>query len=203
MTQQDAWSEYKITYLANLVSSTVFPDVAPATIGASQVPPESSFLVVPPNEIAAAYADVLNKGEESTFADLFQVDGDAFRTKVAEDRAKRLEEFNQTGAQTGSLTFSSAAGAYGPFALATLESGAIVAVSLTETDTVKPTNADAVIKLDGNPTVQALAGTANSATGFNTNFSDQLFFFVPNQAAGGQIQLLGYGSNILSAGVIK
>ncbi|WOQ70568.1 glycosyl transferase [Microbacterium limosum] len=204
LTQDDPWSEYRLTYLASLAASAEFPGgVAPATIGAAQVPPDSSFLVIEPQEIAAAYADVLNNGAESAYADLFQEDGDQFRVKVAEDRRTRLEQFNQTGAETGSLTFSSAAGAYEPIALATLESGAIVAVSVTETDTVRPTNEDAVIRLDGNPTVQALAGTSTSASGFETTFSDQLFFYVPNQADGGQIQLLGYASNILSAGVIQ
>ena len=204
LTQQDAWSEYKLTYLASLAASAEFPGgVAPATIGAALVPPESPFLVLEPKALAAAYADVIDKGAESSFASLFEEDGDQFRVKVAEDRRNRLEQFNQTGAETGSLTFSSAAGAYPAVGLATLESGAIVAVSLTETDTVKPTNSDAVIKLDGNPTAEALAGTASSASGFQTNFSDQLFFYVPNQADGGQIRLLGYASNILSAGVIQ
>ncbi len=204
LTQQDAWSEYKLTYLASLAASAEFPGgVAPATIGAALVPPDSPFLVLEPQELAAAYADVLNNGENSTFASLFEEEGDQFRVKVAEDRRTRLEQFNQTGAETGSLTFSSSAGAYPAIGLATLESGAIVAVSLTETDTVKPTNSDAVIKLEGNPTVEALAGTSSSASGFQTNFSDQLFFYVPNQADGGQIRLLGYASNILSAGVIQ
>lgn len=201
LQQADPWSEYKITYLAKL--ATTMPEVAGATIGASQVPPDSTFLLIAPNAVAAAYSDVLNKGEESEFAAIFAEEGDQFRAKVAEDRATRLAEFNKTAAETGSLTFSSAPGEHDAVALATLESGAIVAVTLTETDTVAPTNEDAVIKLDNNPTVQALAGTGTSATGFNTNFSDQLFFYVPNQAAGGKVQLLGFGSNILSAGVIS
>jgi hypothetical protein len=204
LTQEDAWSEYKLTYLASLAASAEFPGgVAPATIGAALVPPDSPFLILEPQELAAAYADVVDKGENSASASLFEEEGDQFRVKVAEDRRNRLEQFNQTGAETGSLTFSSAAGAYPAVGLATLESGAIVAVTLTETDTVKPTNSDAVIKLDGNATAEALAGTASSASGFQTNFSDQLFFYVPNQADGGQIRLLGYASNILSAGVIQ
>lgn len=204
LTQNDPWSEYKLTYLASLAASAEFPGgVAPSTIGAALVPPDSPFLLLEPQELAAAYADVLNNGDNSSFSSLFEEEGDQFRVKVADDRRTRLEQFNQTGAETGSLTFSSAAGAYPAVGLATLESGAIVAVSLTETDTVKPTNSDAVIKLDGNPTVEALAGTASSASGFQTNFSDQLFFYVPNQADGGQIRLLGYASNILSAGVIQ
>ncbi|MDX2375553.1 glycosyl transferase [Microbacterium sp. LRZ72] len=204
LTQEDPWSPYKVTYLASLAASAEFPGgVAPATIGAAQVPPDSSFLMIAPEDLAAAYTDVLNNGEDSEYHDMFAVDGDQFRVKVAEDRANRLEQFNETGAETGELTFSSSAGDYSPVALATLESGAIVAVSVTETDTVRPTNEDAVIRLEGNPTVEALAGTGSSPDGFRTNFSDQLFFFVPNQAAGGQIQLLGYSSNVVSAGEIE
>ena len=41
--------EYKLTYLASLAASAEFPGgVAPATIGASLVPPESSFLLLEP-----------------------------------------------------------------------------------------------------------------------------------------------------------
>jgi len=203
MSQEDPWSDYTLTYLAHFAASTTLPDVAGATIGASQVTPDSTFLVIAPDQLATAYADVINKGEESEFASLFSPDGDQFRAKLAEKRTQQLDAFNQTGAQTGTLSFSSAAGAYPAFAFATLESGAIVAVSLTETETVKSTNPDAVIKLDGNRAAQALSGMTSSAKGFETTHSDQLFFYVPNRAAGGQIELLGYSSQILSAGEIQ
>lgn len=203
MTQQDAWSPYKLSYLSSLEAETQMPDLAPAYIGATGVAPDSPFLVIPPDQLAAAYSDVLNKGEDSEFYELFEAGGDQFRAEVAADRQERLDEFNATGAQTGSLTFESAPGATAPLALATLESGAIVAVSLTETDTVKPTNADAVIKVGDNPTVKTLAGAEQSATGFTTTFSDQLFFYVPSQGSSEKIRLLGFASDILDAKVIK
>ncbi|MET0734601.1 MAG: glycosyl transferase [Microbacterium sp.] len=203
MTQADAWSPYKLTYQGSLEASTLIPELAATYVGASQVPPDSSFLVMPPNQVAAAYADVINKGEASEFYDMFEADGDQFRTSVAADRQKRLDEFNQTAATTGSLTFESVPGAHAPFALATLESGAIVAVNLNELDTVKPTNADAVIKLENNPTVKTLAGAEQSSTGFTTTFGDQLFFYVPGQGSTEKIRLLGYSSSILDAKVIK
>lgn len=203
MTQQDPWSPYRLEYLSSLEADTEMPDLAPAYIGATGVAPDSPFLVIAPNELSAAYADVLNKGEDSEFYDLFEAQGDQFRAGVEADRQKRLEEFNATGAQTGSLTFETAPGDTDPLALATLESGAIVAVSLTETDTVKPTNADAVIKVGDNPTVKTLAGAEQSATGFTTTFSDQLFFYVPSQGSTEKIRLLGYASDILDAKVIK
>ena len=74
---------------------------------------------------------------------------------------------------------------------------------MNEVDTVQPTNADAVIKVENNPTVKTLAGVDQSATGFTTTFSDQLFFYVPGQGSTEKIRLLGYGSEILDAKVIS
>ena len=69
-------------------------------------------------------------------------------------------------------------------------------------DTVVPTNTDAVIKLDNNPLVQTLTGVTQSSTGFTTTYLDQLFFFVPSQSSSKRIQLLGYSSAILDAKVV-
>ncbi len=66
-----------------------------------------------------------------------------------------------------------------------------MAVQVFEIDTVKPTNPDAVIKLDNNPTAKALAGTDQSQKGFTTTYSDQLFFYVPGQGSNEKIQMLG------------
>lgn len=202
LTQQDQWSPYKLTYLASLEAATKLPVVAPAYIGAVQPAPDSPFLLLPPAQLAEAYADILNAGEESQYYDLFDVASDQFRVSVAGDRQKRLDEFNQTGASTGELTFQAAPGSFEPRALATLESGAIVAVNIDEIDTVKPTNPDAVIKLENNPTVRTLSGAEQSPTGFTTTYTDQLFFYVPGQGSTEKIRLLGYASDILNAKVI-
>ncbi len=203
MTQQDAWSDYQLSYIGRLEASTSLPKLAPHYIGAAQIEPDSPFLLLPPDQIATAYADVINKGEESDYYDLFELEGDQLRASVTADRQRRLDEFNQTAASTGSLEFSSAAGPQAPFAMQTVESGAIVAVNINEIDTVKPTNTDAVIKVDGNQTVKALAGADQSATGFATTFTDQVFFYVPGPGSNEKIRLLGYSSDILDAKVIS
>jgi hypothetical protein len=203
LTQADPWSPYKLSYDGSLEASTNMPDLAPTYIGATQVPPDSSFLVMQPKDLAKNYADVINNGEKSQYYSMFETDGDHLRESITADRQKRLAEFMKTAAKTGSLTFTSAPGANPPFALATLESGAIVAVNLNETDIVRPTNKDAVIKLQNNPTVKTLAGVAQSATGFSTTFTDQVFFYVPGQGSSEKIRLLGYSSDILDAKVIK
>ncbi|GAA5030013.1 glycosyl transferase [Microbacterium fluvii] len=202
LTQDDPWSNYKLVYSANLEAATEMPALAPEYVGASAVPPDSSFLLLAPQDVAGAYADILTKGEKSEYYGLFDADTDMFRQSVAEDRAQRLEDFEKTGEDTGKLSFSSAAGPESPVSLATLESGAIVAVTTHETDIAKPTDSAAVIKLPKNPTVATLAGKTQSATGFTTTFSDQLFFYVPGQGSNEKIQLLGYSSDILGAKVI-
>lgn len=201
-TQEDAWSEYKLVYTANLAAGASM-NLAPAYVGAIAVEPSSPFLVMAPDQLAAAYADVLDKGNESEFAGYFDEESDSYRARVAEDRAQRIADFNKTGAKTGKLTFKTTAGTQPPLSLATLDSGAIVAVNVNEHDTVMATNDDAVIKVDSNPVVKTLADATQSASGFTTTFTDQLFFFVPAQSSNAKIEFLGYTSNILSAKVVK
>ncbi|WP_417564590.1 glycosyl transferase [Microbacterium sp.] len=203
MSQVDAWSEYKVDYVAQL-DATTLPDVAPTYVGAAAVQPDSSFLVMAPDKIAAAYADIIDKGDKSASAGAFAVADDPFVKGVADKRKEQQAEFAKTAKKTGRLTFAAVAGSAAPVALATLESGAVVAVNVNETETVKPTNKDAVIKLTNNPRVAALTGVKESQTGFTTTYSDQLFFYVPGVGAGdAQIRLLGYSSNILGAKVVS
>lgn len=202
MTQDDPWANYKVVYTGDLGASTELPSLAPHYIGAAQVPPDSSFLVVAPDELAAAYADVLDKGSSSTHAGLFDEAGDKFAQNVASDRQSRLDQFNQTATNTATLTFAASAGSEAPLALSTLESGAIVAVTVHETDTVTPANSDVVIKLDGNREVQGLTGVTESATGVSSTFADQLFFYVPAQGSTDKIRLLGSTSHIIDAKVL-
>lgn len=202
LTQADPWSEYKLAYLGDLLGSVEMPDLAPAYIGASQVPPASSFLSIAPDQLAGAYADLLNSGTESRFAALFDEQTDLFSQSVASNRQERRDAFNQTGAETGTIEFAAQAGTQTPLALATLESGAIVAVDVNEVDTVTPNSGDVVIKLDNNPTAQALTGVSESATGVSSTYADQLIFYVPAQGSSDKIRLLGYTSNILEAKVL-
>ncbi|WP_029144302.1 glycosyl transferase [Microbacterium luticocti] len=207
MTQVDPWSPYKVSYTGQL-EATKLPDVAPAYVGAAAVQPDSSFLVMPPAELAAAYADVIDKGDKSASAGAFDTADDLFLKGVTDKRKEQLADLSKTAGKsskkTAQMTFAAAAGGQAPLALATLESGAIVAVNVSETETVTPTDKNAVIKTDTNPRVKALTGVKESATGFVTTYSDQLFFYVPGVGSGdAKIRLLGYSSSILGAKVVS
>jgi hypothetical protein len=200
MTQEDPWSEYKLTYAAAMEPAAQLPKVAPVYVGAPQVQPDSPFLIMEPGELATAYADLLTNGDKSTYASTFDSETDKLRAAVDANRKQRLDDFNKTGAQTGQMSFTVAAGDQAPVALATLASGAIVAVNVDESENVKPTQDGAQIKASG--ATKALAGDSSS-TGYSTTYSDQLFFYVPAQGSTDKIRLLGYTSNIHDAQVIK
>lgn len=201
MTQEDPWSEYRVSYVGNLEASTNLPELAAPYVGATQVPPDSSFLVMPPDEVAAAYADLINNGQNSASWAAFDTANDLLLPAIEDNKRARTDELNQTGQGTAEISFSASAGPAAPIALATLDTGAIVAVNVYESDTAKPTNADAVIKLDNNPAVKALTGVDQSATGFTTTYTDQIFFYVPSQGSDDKIRLLGYRSSLLEAKV--
>ncbi|KZE41541.1 glycosyl transferase [Microbacterium sp. T32] len=201
MTQDDPWSEYRVSYIGNLEASTNLPELAAPYVGATQVPPDSSFLVMAPNQVATAYADLINNGQNSASWGSFDTANDLLLPAIEDNKKKRTDELNQTGAGTAQISFSAAAGPASPIALATLDTGAIVAVNVYESDTAKPTNPDAVIKLDNNPAVKALTGVDQSATGFTTTYTDQIFFYVPSQGSNDKIRLLGYRSSLLEAKV--
>ncbi|MDQ1084026.1 MULTISPECIES: glycosyl transferase [Microbacterium] len=201
MTQQTPWDAYKASYVGNLEASTNLPELAAPYVGATQVPPDSNFLVLAPEDVAAAYADIINNGQNSASYATFDTANDLLLAAIQDNKTKRTDELNQTGAGTAEISFSASAGPAAPIALATLDTGAIVAVNVYESDTAKPTNPDAVIKLDNNPAVKALTGVDQSATGFTTTYSDQVFFYVPSQGSDDQIRLLGYRSSLLEAKV--
>ncbi len=199
MTQADPWTEYKASFLASLEAATLLPDLPAAYVGSVMAPPDSPFLRLPPEEIAAAYADLINNGEDSAYWNDFDTADDLLLPSIAANQQQRLELFNQTATDTGQLQFEATAGTAAPMALTTLDGGAIVAVEVQENDRVTPTNPDAVIRLETNATVKALTGVDQSAKGFTTTYSDQLFFYVPLEGTNDPIRLLGYRSNILQS----
>lgn len=209
VTQDDAWSDYKLRYMGNMSGDTEL-NVAPDYVGALTVAPDSPFLVLPPQELAAAYADVIDEGDDSVYAGLFDLEADTLRAQITADRADRLEQFNETGEETGTLSYDAVDGNIEAVSLGTVDSGAIVAVTIRENETVEATDDDAVIKLrdedddedTGNRIVEALTDTT-SAKGYTTTYLDQLFFFVPAQSSNESIRLLGYSSDILGAKEIE
>ncbi|WP_309067975.1 glycosyl transferase [Microbacterium sp.] len=203
ISQADPWSNYKVTTVASLEAAVQIPDLAPWYFGARLVPPGSSFLSIPPSGLAEAYADTLANGEASEYATLFDLESDAFRVALEEARAQTQSAFNETAAETGEMTFDQAPGTSDPAALATLESGALVAVTVDTSIVTRPAGEDIVVKFPDNQAVVALVGEETSSTGVQETATNQLFFSVPAQGSTDKIRLLGYSSGIRSASILQ
>ena len=191
LQQESPRANYLIEYAFQLEPAARVPEVAPALIGAPAIAPDNKLLLLPPNELAAAYADVLLQGAASPSVDLFEDEVDAFRAQFDASRADR----QATLPATASIEFGTAAGDGSTVALATNDSGSIVAVSVNETEIVKPINDGATVSPSGAAS-KALSGISSSSKGILNTYSDQLLFYVPTAGSNDKIILLGFAQGL-------
>jgi hypothetical protein len=192
LQQEDPRANYKVAYAVALEPNATIPESAPASIGAAFIPPDSPLMLVTPADLAGQYSDLVEKGAESEFAPSF-AETDPFRDLIAADRKAKTDGLEETA----SIEFASAAGSTDPLGLSTISSGAIVAVSIQEKETAKPTEKGAVVKLKG--AIAALVGVDETAKGSEATYADQLLFYVPPADSTDQVVLLGFSQSLISA----
>src|SRR5690606_30751136 len=124
LVQESPREAYKVAYSVVLEANAVLPDLAAATVGSVRQDPANKMLVLPPGQLAAAYADVMMLGVKSEFYELFDYEGDALLPGVgAEAKAARAAELSTT-----TLGHSTVANVGDPIAMSSLNAGAIVTV---------------------------------------------------------------------------
>ena len=196
LRQESPRTNYQVDYLLALEQSANVPQVAPAIVGAPAIAPDNKLLLLPPNQLAAAYADILVQGEASPSYALFESAGDNFRIQVADLNAAKVAALPSTA----SIDFAATAGSTEAVALATNDSGSIVAVSMTETETVKPVDAGATVgPAEDALATKALSGINTTAKGFQNTYRDQLLFYVPTAGSSDKIVLLGFAQGLISS----
>lgn len=197
MLQQASPREnYKITYATTLELDV--PAVAPATVGSQRQKADNRIGILRPDQLAAAYGDLLINGANSKFAPDFQTDGDKLQAAIGS--AYKADKKAKLPA-TATIAYSNQAGPGETIAFGTNDSGQIVAVDDNDVETVTPTEAGASINPSG--AVKALSGKTSSLKGFVSTYGLQLLFYVPPVSAkGGKIQLLGFAQGLISAGEV-
>ena len=204
MTQADPWSNYKVTNMAEMSADAAFPEVAAPWLGTSLVPSDSAFLTIPPADLASSFADVVDQGEQSESYDLFDDLALNLAKSITDSRQAVVQGLADKGAaETTTAAFDMTPTSDAPVSMTTLDSGAIVAVSLLDTETVTPTSSDVVIRFGDNAEAKALTDATESAKGVETTYEFQLFFSVPAKGSTEQIKLLAVHQDLLSVKVIK
>lgn len=194
LIQETPRDQYKVHYAMQLEPGAVVPDVAAANVGTVRLDTDSKLLTVAPETIGVNYADVLMNDIDSEFVEQFDEESDLLRLEVG--RAVKQARIAAVPT-TATLTFATTVGTGQVIALATNDNGAIVALSLDESETIAPVSAGAAVNA---PTqVAALLGKSSSTKGITAVYTDQVLFYVPSSTAGGKIVLLGYSQGLITA----
>ncbi|CAN5503736.1 hypothetical protein BH09ACT4_BH09ACT4_22190 [soil metagenome] len=197
LIQQSARDNYKVHYLITLEPGMTVPKVAPAKLGSGQLQADNALGLLQPDQLAAAYGEILILGDQAPNFDKFDATTDTLRVAIGFDAKAKEKKKLPKG---GKIEFTNAASVEAPISFPTNDAGQIVAVSLDDTETVKPVEAGAAINAPA--LVKALAGVARSTKGFTATYGVQMLFYVPPVGGAGSsasIQLLGFSQGLISA----
>lgn len=200
LQQESPRENYKIASQTALAPDADFPELAPASVGAPVISPEYKGLVMPPSEVATAYADVLQKGTESEFAEFFDLESTTLDDVLDAGTRKSTEEEKNP---TLTLSLTTEAADAPTVSLGTVDAGALVSADVTRTESTKPNDGGtAGFQEDG--AAAALSGfTEKSAKGVQRTARIELLFYVPAVGSNQSIRLLGWAESLTSASEIK
>lgn len=196
LQQASPRDNFKIVYAMSLAPDADVPEVAPASIGAPLISPEFKGLVMLPGQVGAAYADVLLKGEASGFYEFFEPEGDVLQEQLGvTGQAAAAADLPETA----DIAFSNTVGDGPTVALATNDSGALVTVSIEQTEKVTPNDGGTIGFQEGAPGAALSGFTEKSAKGVQRVIGVQLLFYVPSVGSDEKIRLLGWSESLIGA----
>ena len=103
LTQNSARENYRLWGLARLFQGAKLPNFAVPSLGAQMGTPKDAGLIATPEQAVEQYVDVLNKGDQSEYADRFA--DDELRHTLADQSAK-VQQAMEANAGTQEQTFS-------------------------------------------------------------------------------------------------
>lgn len=194
LVQESPRENFKVAYAVSLAAGTVLPELAARDLGAARLQPSVRVLKMAPEQLALAYGDIVLKGAESEYWSAFDTENDKLLPSIG---VEAKAEIKSALPAVASIAFANAPGEADPIAMSTTDAGALVAVYLTETETVKPVEQGASISTKG--IVKALSGISTTHKGTSATYGDQLLFYVPPANTEGKIVLIGFSSHLLTA----
>lgn len=194
LQQQSPREKYKLWYNIPLLPGSVIPAVAASEVGAIPVARDSLFLQMQPIQLPSAFGDLIDKGQESEFYSLFNLEGDEYYEAISATQKAQSERLERA-----EITFTHELGDENVISLSTKDSGALVAVLITDNYEIKPARNSAVT-VTGNE--RLLLGVEGTIEGLRTKYGGMLLFYVPATGSEDKIVLLGAIQSLLSIKVI-
>jgi hypothetical protein len=191
LQQKSPRENYQVWYTVRLMPGAKIPAVPAADTGAIPVDAKSLFLKVPPLSLPAAYGDLINKGESSLSAQLFDTRNDEFFKQVSTSQVDQVKNL-----KNGKITFTHKLGDANVIGLSTSQAGALVAVYMTDTYVIKPTKVGTAVGVSGQEAL--ILGGNGSTKGVRSIYGNMMLFFVPALSEGAKIRLIGVTQGLIS-----
>jgi hypothetical protein len=189
--QANPRAKYMLWYCIRLMPGAKIPEVPSSESGAIPVDTKSLFLKLAPEDIAAAYGDVLNRGASSLSFGLFDTANDEFYKQVSESQKSQVANL-----KTGTIKFTHTLGNKNVISLSTSKAGALVAVYMTDTYVIKPKKRGSAVAVSGQEKI--LLGADGSTRGVRSIYGDMMLFYVPALSDPAGIRLLGVTQGLVS-----
>lgn len=182
LEQATARDPYRLWGWARLFPGVSMPATATPGVGSPVLAADAGGLLVRPDQVLPAYADVLSNGDASASAAQFAPD--PFRTSVATARQTLADNVKDVGSAAETYTPDPA-----PLTVVgTVDGGALVIGKVTTVSTVSITVGGA--KLTLSPVESALAAASEATHSLVRTYTDVLVFRVPPAGATTPVQLV-------------
>ena len=191
LEQQTPRSPYLLWFNIRLMPGSTLPEMPAASVGAVPVEPNSLFLKMQPKDVPVAYGDVINKGASSLSSALFDLNKDEFYKQVSASQKSQVANL-----KTANIKFVHSLGDPNVISLATSNAGALVAVYMSDTYTIRPKKAGSAVAVTGQEKI--MLGADGSTTGVRSVYGDMLLFYVPALSDEAQVKLLGATQGLVS-----
>lgn len=191
LQQKSPRENYQVWYTVRLMPGAKIPAVPSAKTGAIPVDAKSLFLKVPPLSLPATYGDLINKGESSLSAQLFETENDEFYKQVSNSQVEQVKNL-----KNGKISFTHKLGDANVIGLSTSQAGALVAVYMTDTYLIRPTKVGTAVGVSGQEAL--ILGANGSTKGVRSIYGNMLLFFVPALSETAKIRLIGVTQGLVS-----
>lgn len=191
LVQENPRSQYQLWYNIRLMQGASIPSVPVPDIGAIPIATDAKFLKVVPNALAKVYGSIIDNGAGSAGAEKFALTNDEFFKQISQSQDAQVAAL-----KNGKITFSHTLGSPNVVSLATADGGALVALSMIDGYSIRPTKRGSAITVTG--LEKTLLGASGSPTGVVSKYSDMLLFYVPQTGSEDKIRLLGVTQGLLS-----
>lgn len=195
MTQQSPHENYLVSRVVALRGGISMPQAAPAEDGTALLSNDIETLALPPAQVGAAYATLLQDGADAEPAQLFDLGTDTLLENYGKARTAQSQAESDAKGQTMKYSVTARQGDAKPVALSTGAGGALVATTVIEEQIVDADGGR--YKPQAKDSVTALSGLTGEQERLVQEVAHQMLFFVPSKSEDAKIELLGVTSELV------